>query len=37
MTEVHGSIDPRFDSVRALFARQQSDDQARGAALCVKR
>lgn len=35
MTEVLGSIDSRFGSVRALFARQQSDQQARGAALCV--
>ena len=35
MTQIQGYFDPRFESVRELFARQQSDPQARGAALCV--
>lgn len=35
MTQVQGYFDPRFESVRQLFAEQQSDPQARGAALCV--
>ncbi len=35
MAEVQGYFDPRFESVRALFAEQQTDEQARGAALCV--
>jgi len=35
MTQVQGYFDPRFESVRELFAQQQSDPQARGAALCV--
>lgn len=35
MTPIQGYFDPRFESVRELFARQQSDPQARGAALCV--
>ena len=35
MTQVQGYFDPRFETVRELFAQQQSDPQARGAALCV--
>lgn len=32
---IQGYFDPRFESVRDLFAEQQADEQARGAALCV--
>lgn len=35
MNEVQGYFDPRFESVRAIFAEQQRDEQARGSALCV--
>lgn len=35
MTQIQGYHDPRFESVRTLFSQQQSDPQARGAALCV--
>lgn len=35
MSNVQGYFDPRFESVRALFAEQQKDEQARGGALCV--
>src|SRR5690554_7170086 len=35
MTQIQGYFDPRFETVRELFARQQTDPQARGAALCV--
>src|SRR5690554_8002565 len=35
MTQIQGYFDPRFETVRELFAQQQSDPQARGAALCV--
>lgn len=35
MTQVQGYFDPRFETVRELFAQQQNDPQARGAALCV--
>ncbi|MFA5678917.1 MAG: serine hydrolase domain-containing protein [Pseudomonas sp.] len=35
MTQVQGYFDPRFETVRELFAQQQSDPQTRGAALCV--
>lgn len=35
MTQVQGYFDPHFESVRELFIQQQSDSQARGAALCV--
>lgn len=35
MKEVQGYFDPRFESVRAIFAEQQRDEQARGSALCV--
>lgn len=35
MAEVQGYFDPRFERVRNLFAEQQTDQQARGAALCV--
>ena len=35
MSQVQGYFDPRFESVRELFAQQQSDPQARGSALCV--
>ena len=35
MGNVQGYFDPRFERVRELFAEQQQDEQARGAALCV--
>ena len=35
MSTIQGYFDPRFESVRELFAEQQQDEQARGAALCV--
>ena len=35
MTQIQGYFDPRFETVRELLAQQQSDPQARGAALCV--
>lgn len=35
MSQVQGYFDPRFESVRELFAQQQADPQARGSALCV--
>ncbi|MEH6564664.1 MAG: serine hydrolase domain-containing protein [Halopseudomonas sp.] len=35
MSNVQGYFDPRFERVRELFAEQQQDEQARGAALCV--
>lgn len=35
MTMPQGYFDPRFASVRELFAEQMADPQARGAALCV--
>lgn len=35
MTAIQGYFDPRFETVRELFAEQQQDPQARGAALCV--
>ena len=35
MTQIQGYFDPRFETVREIFAQQQSDAQARGAALCV--
>ena len=35
MSNVQGYFDPRFESVRDLFAAQQRDEQARGSALCV--
>src|SRR5690554_1477181 len=35
MTQIQGYFDPRFETVRELFAQQQRDPQARGAALCV--
>src|SRR5690606_30260455 len=30
MTQIQGYFDPRFETVRELFAQQQSDPQARG-------
>lgn len=35
MSNVQGYFDPRFESVREIFAEQQQDPQARGSALCV--
>lgn len=35
MSNVQGYFDPRFETVRELFAQQQTDEQARGGALCV--
>src|SRR5690606_32050803 len=35
MSQPQGYFDPRFESVRELFAQQQTDPQARGSALCV--
>lgn len=35
MSNVQGYFDPRFETVRELFAEQQTDAQARGGALCV--
>lgn len=35
MTDVHGSNDPRFQSVRELFDRQLSSGNELGASLCV--
>ncbi|MFT6464178.1 serine hydrolase domain-containing protein [Halopseudomonas sp.] len=35
MSNVQGYFDPRFETVRELFAEQQTDEQARGGALCV--
>src|SRR5690606_1068314 len=35
MSKVQGYFDPRFESVREVFAEQLNDEQARGAALCV--
>lgn len=35
MSHVQGYFDPRFESVREIFAEQQQDAQARGSAMCV--
>lgn len=35
MSNFQGYFDPRFETVRELFAEQQTDEQARGGALCV--
>lgn len=35
MTQVQGYFDPRFETVRELFAQQHTDPQARGSALTV--